>query len=172
MIEMRQVTKRFDDTAALDGLTLTVPAGSVYGMVGPNGAGKSTAIRCIAGILRPDAGEVLVGGEPVFENTAAKARIACIPDDPAVLPQASIDDMRRFYKKLYPRFDDEVFSHLAEAFPLDPKQAVKRFSRGMRKQAAFWLAMGLCSTSRWTVSTRSCGGRCGASSWATSPSGA
>ena len=81
MIEVKNLTKRFDGFTALNGLTMTVPTGSVYGLVGPNGAGKSTIIRHITGVYRPDLGEVLVGGEPVFENPPVKARIACIPDD-------------------------------------------------------------------------------------------
>ena len=81
MIEVKNLTKRFDGFTALNGLTMTVPTGSVYGLVGPNGAGKSTIIRHITGVYRPDSGEVLIGGEPVFENPPVKARIACIPDD-------------------------------------------------------------------------------------------
>ena len=143
MIELKNVIKSFGGVNALDGLTLTAPGGGVYGMVGPNGAGKTTAIRCIAGILRPDAGEVLVGGEPVYENDAQKARLAYIPDDAHYLPQASVEDMRRFYQKIYPSFDGTVFDKLRDAFSIDPKQPIRRLSRGMRKQAGFWLALPL-----------------------------
>lgn len=141
MIELKNVKKRFDGAPALDGLTLTVPRGSVYGMVGPNGAGKSTAIRHISGILRPDSGEVLVGGEPVYENTGVKARMAYIPDDVHFLPQTCVNDMRRFYERMYPSFDAAVFEKLRDAFDIDPKQPIRRLSRGMQKQAAFWLAL-------------------------------
>ena len=78
MIELKNVTKRFGGFPALADLTLAVPQGSVYGLVGPNGAGKTTAIRHITGMLRPDEGQVLLSGEPVFENPPVKERIFCI----------------------------------------------------------------------------------------------
>ena len=81
MIELRGVVKDFEGFRALDSLSLTVPRGSVYGLVGPNGAGKSTILRHITGIYRQDEGEVLLAGHPVYENPAAKALIASIPDD-------------------------------------------------------------------------------------------
>ena len=80
MIELKGVTKRFDGFAALSALDLTVPQGAVYGLIGPNGAGKTTAIRHITGMLRPDEGQVLLSGEPVFENPPVKERLFCIAD--------------------------------------------------------------------------------------------
>lgn len=140
-IELMEVTKRFGPHAALDALSMAVPAGSVYGLVGPNGAGKTTAIRCVTGVLRPDAGAVLCSGEPVYENPAVKSRMAWIPDEPFFFPQAGVDDMMRFYVSEYPNFDAERFEKLAEAFPLERDKPIRRFSRGMKKQAAFWLAL-------------------------------
>ena len=142
-IEAVEVVKRFGAHRALDGLSMTVPSGAVYGLVGPNGAGKTTAIRHIAGILRPDGGEVLADGVPVFENVDAKARMAYIPDEVFYFPQASVNDMMHFYRGVYPGFDSERFERLAEAFPIDRKMPMRRFSRGMKKQAAFWLALSL-----------------------------
>ena len=81
MIEGRSLVKRFDGFRALDGLNLSAPRGAVYGLVGPNGAGKSTFIRHLAGIYRQDEGELLVDGEPVYENPGVKEKIAYIPDD-------------------------------------------------------------------------------------------
>lgn len=79
-IELKNVTKIYEGFKALDALNLTVPSGSVYGLIGPNGAGKTTAIRHMMGVLRQDAGSVLLDGEPVFENPSVKARMLCIPD--------------------------------------------------------------------------------------------
>ena len=81
MIEIQDLVKTFDGFRALDGLTLHVPQGGIYGLVGPNGSGKSTVIRHITGIYRPDSGSVTVGGQPVYENVAVKRRIAYISDD-------------------------------------------------------------------------------------------
>ena len=142
MIEARNVVKTFDGFRALDGLTMTVPKGSVYGLVGPNGAGKSTLLRHITGIYRQDAGEVLLEGEPIYENPAAKARVASIPDELYYFLSASTRDMARFYRGMYPAFDGKRYEALREAFPdVDDKQPIRRLSKGMQKQSAFWLAL-------------------------------
>ncbi len=143
MIEVKNVVKSFDGLRALDGLSITVPDGAVYGLVGPNGAGKSTIIRHLAGIYRQDSGEVLIGGEPVYENPAVKERIAYIPDDVFYYTQATIRDMMKFYRDLYPRFDAACFEKLGGAFELDPKRPVRKLSKGQQKQAAFWLALSM-----------------------------
>ena len=144
MIEVKQLRKSFDGFEALRGLNIHVPKGAVYGLVGPNGAGKSTVIRHIAGVYRQDGGEVLVGGEPVYENPAVKAKIACIPDDVFYFNSATIRDMKNFYRSMIPTFSDERWDKLREAFPLEEKQTVRRLSRGMQKQAAFWIALSCC----------------------------
>ena len=81
MIQVSEVVKTFDGFRALDGLSMHVPKGSVYGLVGPNGAGKSTIIRHLTGVYRQDSGQILVDGAPIFENASTKARIGYIPDD-------------------------------------------------------------------------------------------
>ncbi len=141
MLEMKNVTKTFDAFKALDDLSLTVPQGAVYGLVGPNGAGKSTAIRHLTGVYRPDSGQITLAGAPVFENPAAKRRIGCIPDDVFYYPSASLEDMRRFYRGIYPTFDDALFERLYEVFQLPRKSPIRRFSKGMQKQAAFHLTL-------------------------------
>ncbi len=141
MIEVKNVTKRFDGFAALSDLTMTVPTGAVYGLVGPNGSGKSTILRHITGVYRQDEGEVLVDGQPVYEYPAVKARIAYIPDDVFYFPQAGVRDMMLYYKGIYPAFDVNRYEKLKEIFQLDEKQPIRRMSKGMQKQAAFWLAM-------------------------------
>ena len=143
MIEMKELVKTFDGYRALDGLTLTVPRGAVYGMVGPNGAGKSTAIRHLVGILRQDSGDVSIDGQPVFENPAVKERVAYIPDDVFYFPQATINDMMKFYCRMYPKFDKERYEKLGEVFGIDPKRPLRKLSKGMQKQAAFWLTVSM-----------------------------
>lgn len=143
MIEVKNVVKEFDGFRALDNLSMTVPKGAVYGLVGPNGAGKSTIIRHITGIYKQDSGEVLVDGLPVFENSDIKSRIAYIPDDIFYFSNASIAEMVKFYRSVYPGFDGERFKKLGEIFGLDPKRQMRRLSKGMQKQAAFWMAVSL-----------------------------
>ena len=142
MIEVKNVVKTFEGFRALDGLTMSVPDGSVYGLVGPNGAGKSTILRHITGVYRQDSGEVLVAGRPVYEDPAVKARIASIPDELYYFLSASTRDLMRFYRGFYPRFDAARYQALKEAFPsVDEKPPIRRLSKGMQKQAAFWLAL-------------------------------
>ena len=141
MIEVKNVSKTFDGFPALNGLTMTVPTGSVYGLVGPNGSGKSTIIRHIMGIYRQDSGEVLIDGQPVYENPAIKEKIAYIPDDVFYFQQAGVRDMMNYYKGIYPSFDTERYEKLKEVFQLNEKMPIRRMSKGMQKQAAFWLAM-------------------------------
>ena len=141
MIEVKNVVKTFDGFRALDGLTMTVPRGAVYGLVGPNGAGKSTVIRHLAGIYRQDSGDVLVDGQPVYENPAVKSRMAVIGDDWYYFPQAGIREMAKFYAGIYPQFSWERYEKLKVVFPLDEKLMLRRMSKGMQKQAAFWLTV-------------------------------
>lgn len=143
MIEVRNVMKEFDGFRALDDMSMTVPTGAVYGLVGPNGAGKSTIIRHLTGIYRQDAGEITIDGAPVFENPEVKSRIAYIPDDIFYYANASIREMMDFYRSIYPHFDAERFKKLADVFGLDPKRQMRRLSKGMQKQAAFWIAVSL-----------------------------
>ena len=143
MIEVRDVVKSFDDFRALDGLTLTVPKGAVYGMVGPNGAGKSTIIRHLTGIYRQDSGTICIDGQPVFENPAIKERIAYIPDDIHYFSNATIKETMQYYKSIYPKFDDVRFKKLGEVFELDERRQMRRLSKGMQKQAAFWIAVSM-----------------------------
>ena len=141
MIEIRDAVKRFDGFAALDGVTLTVPTGAVYGLVGPNGAGKSTLLRCLSGIYRTDSGSVTVDGAPVWEDPAVKGRVSSIPDDWFYFLQASTQDMMKLYRGLYPAFSMERYEKLEKVFPIDPKKSIRHRSKGMQKQAAFWLTM-------------------------------
>ena len=142
MIQVNNVVKTFDGSRALDGLTMRVERGSIYGLVGPNGSGKSTILRHITGVYRPDSGSVLVEGKPVYENPEIKARIAVIPDELYYFNSASTRDMMRFYRGAYPRFDMERYETLRKAFPeVDEKAPIRRLSKGMQKQSAFWLAL-------------------------------
>ena len=145
MIQVNNVVKTFDRFRALDGLSMRVEKGSIYGLVGPNGAGKSTILRHITGVYRPDSGSVLLDGQPVYENPSAKAKIATIPDELYYFMSASTRDMMRFYRGLYPQFDDKRYQALRDAFPeVDERQPIRRLSKGMQKQSAFWLTLCCC----------------------------
>lgn len=142
MIQVNGLKKSFDTFEALKGVDMHVGKGEIYGLVGPNGAGKSTLIRHITGIYRPDAGEVLIDGQPVYEQKAVKAKFAYIPDDLFYFMQADTMEMKRFYEGIYPNFDEKLFYRMQEFFPtIDIKRNIRRLSKGMQKQVAFWLAI-------------------------------
>ncbi len=141
MIEVKNLVKTFDGFAALNGAALTVPKGAVYGLVGPNGAGKSTLLRHITGVYRQDSGQVLVNGVPVYENRHVKERVVSIPDDWFYYNQSTIREMAKLYAGMYPQFDWDRFEKLRELFQLPEKKAIRRMSKGMQRQAAFWITM-------------------------------
>ena len=138
MLNLNNVTKTFGSFKALDNLSLSVPKGAVYGLVGPNGAGKST--RHLTGIYRPDSGTVTIDGQPVADDPNQKERIGYISDDVFYFPTATMEDMHRFYQNVYSRFDEDLYQKLKGVFPL-PTGSIRRFSKGMQKQAAFHLTL-------------------------------
>lgn len=142
MIQVHELRKQFDHFKALDGVNMHVGRGEIYGLVGPNGAGKSTLLRHLTGVYRPDGGEVLIGGENVYENKKIKEKIAYIPDELFYFMQADTMEMKRFYEGIYPEFDSKLFYRMQEFFPtIDVKRNIRRLSKGMQKQVAFWLAI-------------------------------
>ncbi len=140
MLKLDNVTKTFGTFKALDCLSLSVPKGAVYGLVGPNGAGKSTVIRHLTGIYQPDSGTVTVAGQPIADDPNLKERIGYISDDVFYFPVATMEDMHRFYRDVFSRFDETLYQKLKEVFPL-PTGSIRRFSKGMQKQAAFHLTL-------------------------------
>ena len=141
MLKAENVRKTFGSVQALDGLEMHVPRGAVYGLVGPNGAGKTTFLRIAVGAARQDEGTVLIDGEPVWDNAAVKDRLYFIPDEPWFYPQATLRQMADFCRHTYSRFDRGIYDRLGEAFDFDDRRPLRSLSRGMKKQAAFRLAL-------------------------------
>lgn len=141
MISVKNLTKTFEDTKALDGLNLHVKKGTVYGLIGPNGAGKTTVIKHLTGVYKQDSGEAEIGGEKVYENLSIKNKTLCIGDDLYFYSTYTIKDMANFYKGIYPDFDEERFNALKDVFKIDTKRRVRKLSKGMQKQVAFWLGI-------------------------------
>ena len=142
MIEIKNVSKKYDDVNALSGVTIEVPEGQVFGLVGTNGAGKSTLLRSICGVCRPDEGAILVDGEPVYENPSAKQKIFFISDDQYYYPGSNAEEMERFYRTMYPgTFSSDRFHDLMKSLSLDPKRRIQTFSKGMKKQLAIMLGI-------------------------------
>ncbi len=141
MIQIENLTKRFEDHIALSGVNLSVTQGSVYGLVGPNGSGKTTLIKCLCGVYLTDGGNILVDGQPVYDNKNLKQKIAYIPDDLFFPATFTPKDMAQFYSRMYDGFSWERYQELGALFNLDEKKRIARFSKGMQKQVAFWVSM-------------------------------
>ena len=147
MIQIENVTKRFDDLVALDQVSTQIPEGSIFGLVGTNGAGKSTLLRVAAGVLKPEEGCVKIDGEPVWENPEMKAKICFLPDTACFFANASIETVANYYSTVYPGFDRTRFEELVRQFGLDPKRKLAKFSKGMKKQVSVML--GICANTEY-----------------------
>lgn len=141
MITVSGVTKNFGAFRALDGLSLNVKKGSVYGLVGPNGAGKTTFIKALMGIYKADSGEMTLDGKPIFENEEVKSRMIYVCDDLFYYPTYTIEQTAKMYADIYPNWSNELFEKLHDIYKIDLKRKVIRLSKGMQKQVAFWLGI-------------------------------
>lgn len=141
MIKVSGVTKHFDDFKVLDSFYLEVPKGAIYGLVGPNGAGKTTILNHITGVLKPECGSICIDGEPVWENEKIKERVLSISDDWFYYSTYTIRDMAKFYEDIYPSFSRSRYEAIKEIFRIDEKRQIRKLSKGMKKQVAFWLSL-------------------------------
>ena len=141
MIRIKNVSKSFDDFQALEDLDLHVKKGSIYGLVGVNGSGKTTLIKHLTGVFKPDQGEITINGQPVFDNIDVKQQIGYISDDLYFFAMYNLKDSSRFYKKLYPNWNEDRYHQMVKQFGLSETKKLSKFSKGMQKQAAFILAM-------------------------------
>ena len=141
MIRVSNITKYFDDYKVLDEISLHVRKGTIYGLIGPNGAGKTTIINHINGVLKPVSGEITIGGEKVFENENIKKKVLNISDDWFYFSTFSIKEMAKFYADIYPDFNKERYETIKEIFKIDEKRQIRKLSKGMKKQVAFWLSL-------------------------------
>ncbi|WP_445490908.1 ABC transporter ATP-binding protein [Niallia sp. 03133] len=140
MIKLHHVNKKIENATILDHVCITVNKGSIYGLLGSNGAGKTTILKLLAGILKQDSGEIAIDGEAVYENNNRKKRLFFLPDYPTFFPQYSIKQMADFYKSIYPSWSDSDYERMAEIFTLDTNKKIHTYSKGLQRQAAFWLA--------------------------------
>lgn len=147
MIKIKNVSKNFEQVKAVDQITLTIQNGLVFGMLGTNGAGKSTLLRMMAGVLKPDAGQIYVDGEPVWDNPKAKSKFFYISDDQFFYPNATPSDLISFYKNYYPDFDEIRFREFLASFGLDYHRKISTFSKGMKKQIS--ILLGICSNASY-----------------------
>lgn len=141
MIKASGLTKIFEDKKALDAVDFEIADGSIYGLIGSNGSGKSTFLRLAAGIYMPDGGEITADDERIFDNFRKKTQIAYLGDTPYFMTHATIKELAKFYRLMYPSFDNGLYNRLLEIFPLDYKAKIATMSKGMQRQAALIMAI-------------------------------
>lgn len=147
MIDVRNVSKSFEDIKAVDHVSVSIQNGQVFGLVGTNGAGKSTLLRMMAGVYKPDTGMVLIDDMPVFDNHIAKERLFFIADEPYFFSAGTPKDMERYYSSVYPNFDREHYYLYLSKFGLDGRRKISTFSKGMKKQLA--MLLGICARTKY-----------------------
>lgn len=149
MIEATLLHKSFGEIKAVNGISVTIKEESVFGLVGTNGAGKSTFLRMLCGVYKPDKGSVKIDGTEVFESMEAKKKIFYISDDQYFLPNATPNDMRKYYQGIYEQFDAERLAAYLEKFDLDKNRKINTFSKGMKKQLS--ILLGICANTKYLV---------------------
>ncbi|MFI3212633.1 MAG: ABC transporter ATP-binding protein [Eubacteriales bacterium] len=149
MIEIRNLSKKFDEFPAVIDVSMQIKEGNVFGLIGTNGAGKSTVLRMVTGILKPDEGEIFIDGTPVYENMDAKKELYFIPDEPYFFATGTARDMEQYVSSIYEKFDKTEFYDYLELFGLDAKRKIATFSKGMKKQLA--LLCGICAHTKYLI---------------------
>ena len=144
MIEIRNLTKRFDKVVAVDGIDLRINPGTVTGLVGSNGSGKSTLLRMLAGVFAPDGGEIILNGESLYENPAVKGSCYFIPDFPYFYNNSTVENTASLLRDIYPNWSEIQYEKYRSLFPIDRKGRIINMSKGMQRQAALILALSTC----------------------------
>lgn len=135
MIELKNTVKKFDTYTALDGVDLKIEKGTAFGLLGSNGAGKSTILRLLSGIYKQESGEVLIDGEPVYDNVSAKEKVFFINDETVQFGKYTLKALKDYYKSYYMNFSEEMFEELRQRVNLPLNKKINTFSKGMKRQA-------------------------------------
>ena len=141
MVELKNVTMKFEGYIALSDVNLTVKQGSAYGLLGANGAGKSTILRLLAGIYRQSEGEVLMDGEPVYDHVMNKGKVFFINDETVQYNHYTLKELKEYYRVFYPNYSEELFEQLRDMIHLPLDKKISKFSKGMKRQAIMIIAL-------------------------------
>jgi ABC-type multidrug transport system ATPase subunit len=143
VIETQQLRKTYGDVVALDGLTLQVPRGSIFGLIGRNGAGKTTTLNLLIGLLHPDSGSARIEGHDAHRDGArARRAIAFVAEEAGIYPWLTVEEAARYWSRLSGAWDEASFRRCVDRFDLPLKRTVAKLSKGMRTQLLLALAVG------------------------------
>lgn len=142
LIEVAALTVRYGRRTALDGVSFTVPEGSVYALLGRNGAGKSSLVRCLLGEQRPESGHAALLGKDVWrERASILAEVGVVHETPDAPPAMTVRQLSRFCSRLYPRWDAAGLIERLRRFGIPEDITFGKLSRGQRGQVALGLAL-------------------------------
>jgi ABC-2 type transport system ATP-binding protein len=142
VIEAQALTKRYGATTALDGLTLSVAPGEVFGFLGPNGAGKTTMVRLAMGIIRPTSGTARVFGLDAWSDAVAvHRRVAYVPGELSVWPQLTGGETLELLGSVHGTVDAAYRDELCERFSFDPSKRSRSYSKGNRQKIGLIAAL-------------------------------
>ena len=140
MIRLSNISKSFGKMQVLKDISLEVKNGQIYGLIGYNGVGKTTLMKIICGIYRPDSGKVWMDQKLLYENAQRKSDSFFMTEEISAFSQATLDEMRKFYKGYYSTWSDTTYRALVEVFHMKDDQKIGQFSKGMQRQAGLILA--------------------------------
>lgn len=149
MIEIKEITKKFDDIIAVNQVNLSIQDASVFGLLGTNGAGKSTLLRMIAGVIATDEGQIYVDDETIWQNMNVANKIFYVSDDQFYFPNSNPMELAAYYKNYYSEFDEIKFREFLKKFGLNPERKIKTFSKGMKKQIS--ILLGVCANVKYLL---------------------
>lgn len=129
-IQIKNITKRYNDVTALDNISFTFEYGKIYGLLGRNGAGKSTLINIIANRIFPDSGEILIDGIPTKENMEVHEKIHCMSEKDLYNTSLKVKEHFKWMSRFYSCFDIEKAYSIAEKFNLNTNKKFKQLSKG------------------------------------------
>jgi ABC-2 type transport system ATP-binding protein len=142
VIAVSELTRRFGSKTALSSVSLSVPRGTVYGLVGENGAGKTTLIRHVLGLLRAQGGWVRVFGlDPVADPVGVLSRIGYLSEEHDLPGWMTVDELIRYTRAFYPAWDDAYVEELRETFALDRGSRVSNLSKGQKARLGLLIAL-------------------------------
>lgn len=149
MIQVKNVSMNFGNFTALDNVNLEIPSGCAFGFLGSNGAGKSTLMRQICGIYDVPQGEILIDGQGVYNNPAVKSEIFFVSDETVQFANFTLDQLKKYYKNYYVKFDEQVFNKLTLSLSLPTNKKLAKFSKGMKRQSV--VVIGLACNTKYLI---------------------
>ncbi len=141
MIEIHNVSKSYGQIPALRSISLDIKEGEAFGLIGTNGAGKSTLLRILAGIYRPDTGNILIDNEALTDESPVRENVFYVSDEQFFFPNAAAENIGEYCAKFYKNFDKAFFAKRIKDFGLDPRRKVRTYSKGMKKQLSMITAI-------------------------------